>query len=395
MPYPVKWYTYDFAGVPDLGAPVAGGLIGILKACLVDGFNDQVPTTMTFAGDEITIDFGAPGHGFLWAQIVEVTGADQSEYNGEHRVSEVSTNWIKVKPESTPGVGTATTASAFGCRTPPVGGWSTLYYDAPTHNIIFGRTDAASTEYKLRIYNDQSYDTSGGLYGCYHAKIEILEDYVDDLTHTIHSTRYWPAAYTYSDVGAYWSIFADKLMFYWNNRYAQNEGNDSCLMFGDINSVIPYDTGHCITNQIINTGTSARWENEGYDAHFPFAQHKLTSYRYMMKDYSQGGATSWSTQGPDTYMANSISYPNPGTNGFFIWKGPMPLLEGTTIVRGYLPGVMQPLHRNSYYWNRVIDQFPGLEGVPAICWPTSCSTKNDRGAYGRMCAWRLDDWRTG
>jgi hypothetical protein len=86
--FPVKWFTNSQGGAPTLEQYSVGSLISVLRACLVDGYNLTAVPTMTYDGgsNSVTADFGV-SHGFVKHQVIEITGADQSEYNGQFRVT--------------------------------------------------------------------------------------------------------------------------------------------------------------------------------------------------------------------------------------------------------------------------------------------------------------------
>jgi hypothetical protein len=395
MTFPVKWHSSEMGDHPDITEFTPGGLFNVLKGCLILGFNTQVPTGMTYDGgaDEITVEFGV-AHGYIAFQIIDISGADQAAYTGEFRVKAISATAITVWPHNGTPAGAATTATAFSCYCPPVDGWEVLYeVGTPTFELHLGRTDPNATQYKFLLYNDMTYDTSAGANGSFIAKVSSVENYVDNLTFDIKHTAYWAAGYRYSDTGEEWMLCGDKYQFYWTNKYAQNEGNYSTYTFGDINSVVKDDTGHCIINGCQSNGSDGRWNNEGYRSHVSWTQWKESVRKYMMTDYSgQSAIVTWQMQGIHTYSANTFTYPNPASHGFHVFAGPILCNNGTT-VRGHMPGLMQPLHRNDMWHRKIVDQLPGLEGVPVIFWQSSYSSQNDAGVYRRLTCWRLDDWQ--
>jgi plastocyanin len=395
MAFPVKYFTHAMAGVTDLTAAsygIAGDLMALFKQLLIDGFNTTVPTGMTYAAGEITVEFGV-AHGYIAWQIIETSGADQSEYNGQFRVTAISATALTMAAVNGTPIPTATTATAFSCYCPPADGWEILYeVGTPTFEIHFGRTDPNATQYKYLLYNDKDWSTVL-TYGNWLAKAVVVENYVDNLTFDIKNTYYIAASCAYSDTGADWLFLADKFQWYFTPRYAQNEGNYSTYTFGDINSVVKDDTGHCIFNGTLNAGGTVRWNNEGSNGHVIWTLWKNTTNKQMMTDYSGNSASvTWQMQGIHTYSANTFTYPNPASHGLHVYAGPILVCNGTT-VRGHMPGLMQPLHRNNIFHQQVIDQLPGLEGVPVIFWHSSYNAGNNGDTYKRLTAWRIDDWQ--
>lgn len=94
-----------------------GALIDILDACLVNGFGAQLVSSMTAIDKTVTVNFGQ-AHNFLQYQVIKISGANQSEYNGEHRILTITTNTITFAVDTTPSITTAT--GTITCSLPPL-----------------------------------------------------------------------------------------------------------------------------------------------------------------------------------------------------------------------------------------------------------------------------------
>jgi hypothetical protein len=387
--YTVKWYQNTMGGSPPLGDYVPGGLIGVLKGCLVDGFHNLAPTSITYdiPTDLCTATFSA-AHGYLNQQIIEVSGANEAVYNGEWRVLEITELTIAWAPDTAP-VGAAT--GTPNVRTPPVGQWEVTYHDAVGHELILKRTAGAATPYYLRVENDQDYgDQVGGGYGCWLARISTLDDYIDENNYNTVYTTYFAAGWRYTTED--WVIMADPQLFYFCNRHAVN-GRRSTYMFGDINTVRPGDTGHCAVFGGKNDSSDIRWQSSGYRSHNKFAGLGNSEYRYLMTNYAQDfPPVTWQTIGyGDVAMSDEVVYPNPADNSMTYSTAPLYVMETTQILRGYLPGAIQPLARYDALHNVVLTNIPGFGGAPVMHRLTQYEDENNATQY--MWACRLDDWR--
>jgi hypothetical protein len=412
MPYPVKWLSADMAGAPSMATAndiAPGAFIALLQACLINGFNDITPTTMTFAAGKITATFAAP-HGFLPYQIVRIANVVEAGYNGDQRVDSVpTTTTLTIIPEVAPTVSPATTLTTISIKTPPLDGWVQTYYDAPTHNVVFSRSNPNATDYKLRVFNAVSWSTNT-TYGNWLAKVDVITDYVDEANHTLQRTMYWPASCRYGNIATAtypiaveWMLIGDDLMFYWIPRFTAAY-RCSAYVFGDINSVVEGDRHHCMVMGCSSDGNQ-RWNNAStYACHSALGLFKSTYVRYLMRAYNAAGGKSgtgiatgtgsvvWDLRGYfEASFGQYVTYPNPANNGLLVFKGPLMITE-TNNVRGYLPGVMQPLsapitilHKN------ILTTLPGLEGIPVLLWKVSYSANND--VAETLGAWRLDNWR--
>lgn len=79
-----QFFYEGMAGAPAGSASLQGSLVAILDACLVNGFNSQVATSLTSVGTTATCTKVA--HGFKDRQMVNVSGATPGGYNGNQRI---------------------------------------------------------------------------------------------------------------------------------------------------------------------------------------------------------------------------------------------------------------------------------------------------------------------
>jgi len=384
---------------PVLGDVTPGGLVAMFRACLINGFGAQTPTTVTYSGGKITATFSG-AHGFLPYQIVNITGVNESGYNGDQRIDSTTSTTITITPQTAPTVTPAT--GTISIKTPPLDGWSETYYDAGTHNIVFSRTNVNATDYKIRIYNDISYSTNT-TYGNWVAKVDVITNWTNITTYTLQQTAYFPGSARYA-TSQEWVVMGDDLMFVWLNRFAANS-RTSAYIFGDINSVVGGDRHHCIVLGCSNDG-AARWNTSGaYATHSNLGTFKSTYQRWLMRNYGAvggiltgsgittgTGSVVWDLRGYfEARFGQYVTYPNPVNNGLMVFKGPLMITE-TNNVRGYMPGLMQPLSEPiTILHNTILTTLPGLEGIPVLLYKVSYSTNND--AAETLGAWRLDNWR--
>jgi hypothetical protein len=111
MTYPVRWFTSEFENAPELNAAV-GSIIGILDACLINGFNTKGVDALAYDSQTglCTVTVQA-GHGYQKHQIIRISGADQGEYNGDFRVVDTTSTTLTFAPATAPAVTPATGAT--------------------------------------------------------------------------------------------------------------------------------------------------------------------------------------------------------------------------------------------------------------------------------------------
>jgi hypothetical protein len=88
----VKHFDSTMTGAPTL-ANVAGNLLAVLDACLVDGFGLKTVDSLVVAGGIATATI-ATGHSARVNAVVLIAGATPSGLNGEKRVISTTTNTV-------------------------------------------------------------------------------------------------------------------------------------------------------------------------------------------------------------------------------------------------------------------------------------------------------------
>lgn len=116
----IKYYVHTNPNAPQLNN-VQGSMIAVLDACLVNGITLGTVNSMTATGTTVTVSFGSV-HDLLRYQVVKITGAAQTEYNGEHRILSVPTaSSITFEVSAPPSTSLAT--GTIVASLPPLG-WS-------------------------------------------------------------------------------------------------------------------------------------------------------------------------------------------------------------------------------------------------------------------------------
>jgi hypothetical protein len=98
----IKYIDNNFAGSPSLGY-TQGDLVKLLKIILVEGFNKKTATSVNpeSLGNIITITLPS-GHGFNFNQIVNISGANQIDFNSDYRVLYTDLTSIKIRTKKVP-----------------------------------------------------------------------------------------------------------------------------------------------------------------------------------------------------------------------------------------------------------------------------------------------------
>lgn len=114
----IKYFTYTNNNAPTVDN-VYGSMIALLDACLLNGFIVGSVSSLTVSGTIATVVFSQP-HNLLQYQVIRIIGANQTEFNKEHRIlSIVNTTTITFDLKTIPSVTTAT--GTITASLPPLG----------------------------------------------------------------------------------------------------------------------------------------------------------------------------------------------------------------------------------------------------------------------------------
>lgn len=340
----------------DYGAPVlngtAGSLINTLDACLVNGYNSRSGITITREGSIATANFN--NHGYVRDQIVEHSGADQSEYNGQVKVLSATANWYTFAVADTaitPATGTIT------CRVAPLG-WIKM---SGGTNIAFYRSDnALSTKAWLRVIDN---GTVNGTFLGRLASFRGYEEVIDSNTFYAPFPRWDQSSYNYIQKvyvsesnltnGKGWAILGDSMIFYLLNSWYEDATNWATLgmpsvsFFGDFISYRPADAFYCIC---CNNCTNFSAGYPSYDYAGLFSQNSTNptyGNSYIARQFNQIGQSTGAAILQDSVVSRGLgdsgtTFPNP-VDGSLIF-GELSVVESGNYLRGRLPGVYSPSH---------------------------------------------------
>ncbi|WP_180005180.1 MULTISPECIES: hypothetical protein [unclassified Acinetobacter] len=114
----IKFYVHSNNNAPQL-QNAYGSMIGVLDACLVNGISLGQVSTLTAIGTTATAVFST-AHNLLQYQVLKITGANEVEYNGEHRILTVpNATSVTFQLGSAPSTTTAT--GTITASLPPLG----------------------------------------------------------------------------------------------------------------------------------------------------------------------------------------------------------------------------------------------------------------------------------
>lgn len=388
----------------DVGAPVlngtAGSFLSLLTACLVNGYGNQTPTTITRTGSVATIT--KAGHGYMKHNRIAITGFDQVEYNGEFRVeSVIDVNSFTINVTGTPvtpGTGASPSMRKSGAGwTQPYTGTNLGAFKQPASllNPVYYRVDDTTTTYATV----RGYETMTGIATGTGAFPTVAQRAI-----AVGFTK----SSTADTVARPWVLVeSNGVVWYWSQYNTDITGQGAFFHgFGDFTS---YRVGDAWNKHLMGNGWSGSAQSFTHQYHYAGALNThigdgvLTDH-WIARSYSQlgtaisygkvsdyakgGGQVSLGARGSYLPMA----YPHVIDAGLYM--APVYLHEyraTNCILRGEFVGLWNPLQNMPL---AVYDTFSGVAGLAGKDFMalTINSTPNGPSYYGQVFLEISDTW---
>lgn len=331
----VKFFHSSMVGAPVLSG-TAGAMVGVLDACLKDGFGSKSVNTLVVSGGVATMTVTG-SHSAEVGTTVLVTGATPSGLNGDQKVTAVTGTSVSFATTEVDGTATGTITfkmSPLGFSTPFTG-----------TNLRAYRADSVeSTRMYLRV-DDTASQT------CRVVGYETMSDVNTGLNAFPTNAQevggmYWGKSSLASSVARDWVLVGDERGFLiWGNFAANVQGVGAAFGFGDIISNKSGDAYGCAifgANNGINSTGSPVPGCIGYGmgttaatfAYIARASTGLGGAQLARKIAPYNLSAGYS--GTTNYNSNAFAYPNGPDNSLLV--SPVDILVGTGL-RGRLAGV--------------------------------------------------------
>ena len=314
-----------------------GAEIGVLDACLKDGFGLKSVTSLVVSGGVATATVGT-GHPGVVNSTVLIAGSSISTLNGDQVVTATTSTTVSWATAAADGTATGT----ITLKASPLG-WTKPF--SGTNLAVYKPSAVAATGCYLRVDG-----TSAQV-----SRVVGYETMTDVNTGTnpfptaaqFSGGLYWPKSNTADSAARPWFVVGDDRIFYiYVSPNPTFSGQGLMLGFGDVLSNKSGDAWNCAIfgaeTASVNSNGSPTPGDLGYassvsasdvgfylaraTAALPGAQRavKLSSY---IQGTGQSGAAN------NTYLA----FPDPTNNGLLV--GPVDVKAGTGL-RGRIPGVL-------------------------------------------------------
>lgn len=343
MPTAVKYFHSAQTGAPVLNG-VAGSLIGVLDACLKDGFGLKTADSVVVANGIATVSIST-GHSFEVDSVALVAGATPAGLNGEKTVLSATTNTFTFDATGIvdqTATGTITVKMAPAGWDKPFSGTNLAVYRSPnvlgTRNWL--RVDDTATQNGRVVGYESMTDVNTGV-GAFPTAAQIS------------GGAYWPKANGANATARPWLVIADDRTFYlWVNTGTTNTFVSGILFgFGDFRSNKSGDAYATFIAAATTDISATNTANSQTLAYVDAAGDTLLSMWVPRSYTSIGGSAQVSRKAEsynnsDTYSGNTptIIYPNGPDNGLLLSRT-LVMEAAPLCVRGVIPGLMFVPHQ--------------------------------------------------
>ena len=353
----VRYYASTMTGAPTLSG-TAGALIGVLDACLVNGFGSVTLTSLVVASNVATATVSG-GHNFanygntLLGPVITIAGATPSGLNGEWRINVTSSTQFTF---ATTGISDQTATGTITAKRSPAGFAKTY---SGTNKAVYRANAVSSTRLYLRVNDAPTQYPELRMY-------EAMSD-VDTGTGAT-DIRYTYKSSTENSTARAWTLIANDRCFYLINDY-DTVYAQSGFQFGDIISYLPGDAYHCVIN--------ANYNSPSYASRLCEVNNYVD--RFLSRSYTQIGGAVFFIQkafNQSSYIGYVGQATFPSVVGNHVHLSPVEIMEGSTDntgpLRGRQPGLYSPffgyatLNSGTIVNNVIIDGTPRVIIIVAL-----------------------------
>lgn len=334
----VKHFHSAMSGAPTLNG-VAGSLIAVLDACLVDGFGLKTADSVVVSGGIATANFST-GHSFEPDVIALFAGATPAGLNGEKRVLTTSTNTVTFDAT---GISDQTATGTITAKLAPVG-WEKPFFG--TNLAVYRSQDVTGTLMSLRVD-----DT-----GTTNARVVGYESMSDANTGTgpfptsaqISGGGYWPKANAAGATARVWTVIADSRFVYVHTHAGTTNPGIAGPIHG-AGDILALDNMPAYAAAIFASPSDISSGASGSATSIEWLPSSSAAGPYMMRNSTGLGGSAAATHCNESYPGVSAGpsgstngpstpvYPNGANNALILTR--KTLTEAVGGLRGLLPGI--------------------------------------------------------
>lgn len=328
---PVRWFHSGMANAPVLSG-VAGALVSLLDACLIDGFDTKTINSISVASGVATATISG-GHAYDVHAVVRVAGATPAALNGDWRITAATGSTLTF---SCPGVADVSATGTMTAKRSPAG-WAKPY--AATNKAVYQSTNLASTRLFLRVDDaDARYARARGYEQM--TDVDTGAGLFPTLAQQIATNYTWAKSVTADAVARSWIVVSDDQFVQLLVKWTNSAGLASWYRFGDLKSFVVGDAYHAMISAIESASPVSA---SGAGARQDFAVTPGAG-SYIARARSQaGGAIRVGEPGSALGAGSGVGFTTYPAGESYL-HAPILVLDGTSTaaqIRGYERGVLQ------------------------------------------------------
>lgn len=339
----VGFYNSTNPGCPSLTGEY-GSLIGLLDACLLNGYGTITLDSLVVANNVATAT-KSTGHSFpsTFPALILIEGATPSGLNGLHRCTSTSTSTFTF---TTSGISNQTATGTITAKRAPLG-WSKPF--TGTNNAVYRSSDLAGTQLYLRV-NEATGDPRISYFTMY----ETMSAF--DTGTNPSTVRQIGKSISTDATARPWRLYGDSRAFY---LFVDRSSDNTWTCGGFFGDLVAYRSPDAYACAITGGGASD-------------VVNKLSSLNLGIMEIARSAAqtgtlitgSNYSHYKTPSYLGSGgVDYPCPVDNNLHAW--PVETWE-TLGPRGRMPGLLNPLHNTTLPHATFITALPDLNGGNVI-----------------------------
>jgi len=202
----VRFYHSKMEGAPAL-AGLAGSLISVLDACLVNGFGNKAVDSIAVTGGIAVAQISA-GHTFTEGDVLRINGATPVRLNGDWRLASVTASSVTWSVEGCGIDDGPATGSISALRAPA--GWEKVFASGTTRAAY--RSLSHASHNGLFLYVDDTTETAAKAMG-YETMVDIDTGGGGFPPTSQRTENWWGKSVTESPLAREWFFVADDKRF--------------------------------------------------------------------------------------------------------------------------------------------------------------------------------------
>jgi len=352
------WFDSAETGAPTLNN-VAGSLLEVLRACLINGFGAKTVTSIDVASGVATATAASHGFSATFGKRLLIAGCSEAALNGTKQPLSVATNTFTFDAT---GVADGTYTGTMSAKRAPLG-WTEPH--TGTNVAMFARSAPEATTMLYRINDSHAAGSTAT-----DARVLMVESATDVDTYTAPSpTEAILSGGSYIHKGPnnstakQWCLVGDDRALWIFTRFDGTVSNWRLapFLFGDGRPYSPGDAYFSLLFAAANAGGGSTSQTRGgYKA--SLSTEPTLNYSFASRLKSGVGAAArvaMASPGAGSALGDTTSGQTSTAN--IVIHTPVWVVEsdGALTIRGEAPGIAEPLARSSFGQMEVVPDVGG------------------------------------